>query len=118
MKFILKFIASAVIVLLLSNFLPGIQVKNFTTAVIVVIVLSICNSIIKPILVFFTLPITLITLGLFLLVINVIMVYITDLLIPGFAVNGFFNTLIFSLLLSLLNSFSSKLIDKKEEKII
>lgn len=116
MRLIIQFIVSALIVMLLANFLPGIVVKDFTTAMIVVIVLGICNTIIKPVLIFLTLPITLVTLGLFLLVINVIMVYITDAFITGFSVNGFFNTLIFSLLLSVLNSVSHKLIDKKKEE--
>ena len=115
MRFIFKFIVSAIIVMLLANFLPGVMVKDFVTAMIVVVVLSLCNMIIKPILVFFTLPITILTLGLFLLVINVVMVYLTDAVIDGFAVNGFFNTLIFSLLLSLLNTVSSKLIDSTDE---
>ena len=115
MRFILKFIVSAAIVLLLANFLPGIVVKDFTTSMVVVIVLSLCNAIIRPVLVLLTLPITFFTLGLFLLVINVVMIYITDMFIPGFIVNGFFNTLIFSLLLSLLNYVSDKLLDEKVE---
>ena len=115
MKSILKFIASALSVMLLAYFLPGIKVDSFFTASIVVIVLAICNTIIKPILIFFTLPITIITLGLFLLVINVIMVSITDYFISGFTANGFFNILIFSLLLSFLNSFTEKLIDNKND---
>lgn len=115
MRFILKFIVSAAIVFLLANFLPGIIVKDFTTSMVVVIVLSLCNAIIRPVLVLLTLPITFFTLGLFLLVINVVMIYITDMFIPGFIVNGFFNTLIFSLLLSLLNYVSDKLLDEKVE---
>lgn len=113
MRFILRFIISGAFVMLLSNFLPGIVVKDYGTALIVVIVLSLCNMIIKPVLIFLTLPITIITLGLFLLVINVVMVYITDYLVDGFVVNGFFNALIFSLLLSLLNSVAHMLTDRE-----
>ncbi len=116
MNFLLKFIVSALVVMILANFLPGVSVKNFMTAMIVVIVLGICNAIIKPILIFLTLPITLITLGLFLLVINVIMIYITDAFISGFAVNGFLSALIFSILLSLSTSVSHRLIDRNKEE--
>jgi putative membrane protein len=115
MRLIFNFIISALIVMFLANFLPGVEVRDFTTSIIVVLVLSICNAIVKPILLLLTLPITILTLGLFLLVINVVMIYITDALVPGFQVNGFFSALIFSLLLSFLNSFSSKLLEQKED---
>lgn len=115
MKFILNILASALIVFVLAKFIPGVEIKDFTTSIIVFIVLSICNMLVKPILILLTLPITILTLGLFLLVINVIIIYITDALISGFQVNGFFSALIFSLLFSLFNSISHKLIDNKEE---
>jgi putative membrane protein len=114
MNWILKFIASALAVMFLSYILPGVHIAGFGTAMVVVIILSLCNLTIKPLLIFFTLPITLVTLGLFLLVINVIIINITDFLVPGFRVDGFFNALIFSFFLSFLNSFSAKLIEKKE----
>jgi putative membrane protein len=114
MTWILKIIASALSVMLLAYILPGISIDSFGTAIVVVFVLTFCNLIIKPVLIFFTLPITIVTLGLFLLVINVIIINITDFLITGFQVNGFINALVFSFLLSFMNSFSSKLIEKKE----
>jgi putative membrane protein len=115
MKWLLKFIASDLSVMFLAYILPGITIKDFSTAMVVVIALSICNMFIKPIIIFFTLPITIVTLGLFLLVINVIIINIADFFIPGFQVNGFFNALIFSFFLSALNSFTGKLIDKNDD---
>ena len=104
MKFILRFIASAASVMLLAYFLPGIIIKDFATAMVVVIVLSLCNMIIKPILVFFTLPITVVTLGLFLLVINAVIIMLCAKLVNGFAVDGFLTALLFSLILSISQS--------------
>ena len=116
MKSILKFIASAISVMIIASFLPGVKIADFNTAMLVVIVFSLCNMIIRPILILFTLPITFLTLGLFLLVINVMIVNITDSLILGFKVNGFINALLFSFLLSILSSFFHNLIDGKKSE--
>lgn len=116
MKSILKFIASAISVMMIASFLPGVKIANFNTAMLVVIVFSLCNIIIKPILILFTLPITFLTLGLFLLVINVMIVNITDYLIIGFKVNGFINALLFSFFLSILSSFFHNLIERDDSK--
>jgi putative membrane protein len=80
---------------------PGVKVDSITTALIVALVLGLLNTFLKPILVFFTLPITFFTLGLFLLVINTIVVYICDYLVDGFEVKGFITAMLFSILLSL-----------------
>ncbi|SDR70932.1 putative membrane protein [Gillisia sp. Hel1_33_143] len=104
MKFILRILLTAVAVILLSQFLPGVSVAGYGTAIIVAIVLALLNLIVKPILVLFTLPVTIITLGLFLLVINAVIILLADGFITGFAVDGFWVALIFSLLLSLFQS--------------
>ena len=84
------------------------------TAVIVAVVLSLLNLIVKPILVILTLPVTIVTLGLFLLIINAIIILLADKLIDGFAVGNIWWALIFSLLLSFLQSiFFSVLKDEK-----
>lgn len=101
MNLLKKLLISTIIVLLLSYFLkPGVQVDNIATALIVAVVLSLLNTFVKPVLVFFTLPITFFTLGLFLLVINTIMVYVCDYLVDGFEVNSFLTAMLFSILLS------------------
>lgn len=116
MKFILKILLSAVAVVVLSKILPGVFVDTYTTAIIVAIVLSLLNFIVKPILVILTLPVTVVTLGLFLLIINAIIILLADKLIGGFTVHSIWWALIFSLLLSFAQSILHSLLkdDKKE----
>ncbi|QED38051.1 phage holin family protein [Antarcticibacterium arcticum] len=104
MRFIIRLLLTAVVVVLLAKFLPGVAVASYGTAIIVAIVLALLNLIVKPILVLFTLPVTIITFGLFLLVINAVIILLVDAFIPGFNVDGFWVALIFSLLLSIVQS--------------
>ncbi|TDQ30601.1 phage holin family protein [Zeaxanthinibacter enoshimensis] len=104
MKLILRLLLNALAVIILANILPGVGVESFWTAIWVAIVLSLLNLIVKPILVVLTLPVTILTLGLFLLIINALIILLADYLVPGFAVNGIWWALLFSLLLSLLQS--------------
>ncbi|MGO4918338.1 phage holin family protein [Maribacter sp. IgM3_T14_3] len=104
MKLILRILLSAVAVIILANILPNVSVDGFTTAVIVAVVLSLLNLLVKPILVILTLPVTVITFGLFLLIINAIIILLADKLIDGFSVGNIWWALIFSLLLSFLQS--------------
>lgn len=114
MNFILKTLLSAVAVVILSKVLPGIGVDSYTTAIIVAIVLSLLNFIVKPILVILTLPITIITLGLFLLIVNAIIILLADNFIGGFSVDSIWWALLFSLLLSFLQSILFSIL--KEDK--
>lgn len=102
--FLLRLILSAIAVLIVASILPGVKVNGFFIAIVVAGLLAVLNAIVKPILVVLTIPITIVTLGLFLLVINTIIILITAALIPGFTVDGFWWALFFSLLLSLVNS--------------
>ena len=111
MKFIVRILLTALAVVLLAKFLPGVTVAGYATAIIVAIVLAILNLIVKPILVLFTLPVTILTLGLFLLVINAVIILLADGFITGFAVDGFWVALIFSLLLSLFQAILFSLLD-------
>ena len=104
MKLIIRILLTAVAVIVIGEFLPGITVANFWTAVIVAVVLAILNLIVKPILVILTLPVTILTLGLFLLVINAIIILLAGAFVDGFGVDGFWIALIFSLLLSIFQS--------------
>jgi putative membrane protein len=103
-SFILKFIFSAVLVYGLSMVLPNVRLDGFSSAAILVIVMGILNAIVKPILKFLGFPLTMLTLGLFLLVINVIIVKLADFLMSSFSVKGFLSALIFSLGLSVVNT--------------
>lgn len=104
MNFILRMLLSALAVLLLANILPGVSVESYWVAVLVAVVLSLLNLIVKPLLVILTLPVTLVTLGLFLLVINAVIILLASNLVTGFSVDGFWTALLFSLLLSLLQA--------------
>lgn len=105
MGLIIRILISAVAVYVASQFIPGIQVSGgVVTYLIVAVVLGFLNAFIKPILTILTIPITVITLGLFLLVLNVLMVYLADYLIPNFHVTGFIAALLFSLVVSIVTS--------------
>jgi putative membrane protein len=95
---------TAIAVVLLAKLLPGVAVEGFTSAIVVAIVIGLLNVFVKPILVILTLPITVVTLGLFLLVINAGIILLADNFIDGFTVTGFWVALLFSLLLSFLQS--------------
>lgn len=100
MNFLIRIIISAIIVLILDHFMSGITVASFLTSIIVALVLGLLNTILKPILVILSLPVTIVTLGLFMLVINAAIIMICDYFVTGFKVNGFITALIFSVLLS------------------
>lgn len=104
MKTILKILLTAVAVIILEYILPGITVKSYWSAVLVAVVLSLLNLFIKPILVVLTFPITIVTLGLFLFVINAVIIMMAAYFIGGFTVKNIWWALAFSLLLSLLQS--------------
>ena len=115
MNYILKILLSAIAVFVLSNIVPGISIENYTTAILVAIVLGLLNTLIRPLLIFFTIPLTIITLGLFLLVINAAMVLLSDYFINGFNVSGLFPAILFSILLSLTQSIFYKLLDNTKK---
>lgn len=112
MKLIIQLLLTAIVVLVLAEILPGVGVDAFTTSIIVAAVLALLNVLVKPILVFLTLPATLITFGLFLLVINAVIILLVDYLIPGFTVEGFWWALLFSLLLTISQSVLYSLTEK------
>jgi len=110
MKLLLRLLVTAALVLLIANFLTGVHVASFTTAIIVAVVLGLLNLFIKPILVILTLPVTVITLGLFLLVINAIIILLCTNIVGGFAVDSFWTALLFSIILSILQSITYKIV--------
>lgn len=114
MRLIIRILLSALAVVILAKVLPGVGVDSYMTAIIVAVVLSLLNFIVRPILIILTLPITILTLGLFLLIINAIVILLTDNLIDGFAVDNIWWALLFSLLLSFLQAILFSLL--KEDK--
>lgn len=104
MKTLVGLLLSTLAVLVAAYLIQGVTVDGFFAALVVAIVLAIVNAIVKPIIKLLTLPITFLTLGLFSLVISAAMVLLTDLIVPGFTVNGFIPALLFGIVLSLINS--------------
>lgn len=104
MKTLLQIILTGIIVLILSNVLGGVSVDGYFTAVVVAAILALLNIFVKPILLILTLPVTVLTFGLFLLVINALIILMADGLVGGFEVDGFWWALLFSVLLSFLQS--------------
>lgn len=103
MTILLRILISGIAVILTSYLLPGVQINSFLSAIIVAVVLAILNGILKPILIVLTIPITVVTFGLFLFVINAIIILIASSLITGFYVDGFWWALIFSIILSFIS---------------
>lgn len=114
MGFIVKILITAAAVYLAAWLLPGVAITNVTTTIIVALVLALLNTFIKPILVILTLPITLLTLGLFLLVINILIVKWAASLVNGFEVDSWWSALLFSLIVSVVSSVLSMLIGDKD----
>lgn len=106
---LLNLLISIIAVFVTAYLLPGVTVDNFWTVVAVAVVLGIANAIVKPILVFLTFPITLVTFGLFIFIINALMILGVAWLVPGFEIDSFWTALIFSVVLSLVTWFLRKL---------
>jgi len=102
MTTLLYFLVMAAVMLGLSRVLPGFVVTGWGPALIAAVVLALVNAILKPILFVLTLPLTIVTLGLFLVVLNMIMLWVTSALVPGFDVHGIASTLIASLVLAVV----------------
>ena len=103
LQFAIQLALTALLIMLVSNLVRGIVVKDMGSALLAALVLGLVNALIKPLVVLLTLPVTLLTLGLFLFVINALMLMLTSAIVKGFHVNGFIPALLGSLLLSVLN---------------
>lgn len=114
MSFLIKVLAIAVAAYFAAWLLPGVDIASVQTAVIVALVFAFLNAIVKPILIILTIPITILTLGLFLLIINIIIVKITDSLIDGFTVKDWVSALLFSLIVSFVSSVLNKIVSDKD----
>ena len=108
MKYLLKLLITTINVFVLASIMPGIHLKDIFTAIIVAVILSLLDAFIKPILILFTLPATIFTLGLFLFVINAIIILIDAHFVHGFKIDTFWDALLFSMVLSFFNSFIHK----------
>lgn len=109
MKLLVNLLVSTLAVVVSAYVLPGVHVDSFLTAFVVAVVLGIVNAVLKPILVILTLPITILTLGLFTFVINAALILLVANFVPGFVVDGFLWALLFSLVLSVVGGFLNAL---------
>ncbi len=104
MKILAEWIIRAFILLATTYFVPGFKIDSYTTAFVVALVLGILNMFVKPVLIFFTLPATILSLGLFLFVINAILLVITARLVEGFQINSFFTAIVAAVVITILSS--------------
>jgi putative membrane protein len=102
MKIVLRLLIYTCAVLITAWLLPGVTVDKFTTALMIAIALAIINTFVRPVLIFLTIPVTIVTLGFFLLVINALIIILISRVVPGFEVNGFWWALLFSVILSII----------------
>jgi putative membrane protein len=103
MSIIINWIISALAILVAAYLLPGVHVDGFIVAMVLAVVLGLINAFVRPVLLFFTLPINIVTLGLFTFVINALMIMLAAYFTPGFTVASFWWALLFSLILALVN---------------
>ena len=115
MNLLVRLLLYAIAVIIASYLIPGIYVESFMVAILIAVILSVLNVTVKPLLIIFTIPLTVLTLGLFLLVINAVIILIAGELIPGFVVDGFWWALLFSLVLSLSNSLLTELSNRDQK---
>jgi putative membrane protein len=109
MAIIINLLLNAIAVVITAYVLPGVHVANFFTAIVVAVALGIVNAIIKPILVLVTLPINIITLGLFTFILNGLLILLVSTIVPGFHVDNFLWAMLFSIILSIVNAFFSSI---------
>lgn len=110
MILLLVWILNAVSLLVVAYLLPGITVASFGSAMIAALVLGLLNTIVKPVLMFLTLPITIVTLGLFLIVINALVFWFAGSILKGFEVDGFWWALIGAVVYSIVSSLFARLL--------
>ena len=117
MRFIGKILVTAMAALIASYLLPGVSINSGITAIMIALVLALLNTFIKPILILLTIPVTILTLGLFLLVINTLIIKWTASLVHGFSVQNWWAAFWFSILLSVVTYIIEALIgDNKKER--
>ena len=104
MNFIIRLLVTAAVAYGLAYLLKGIHIDSYWTALVFALVLAIVNLIVRPLLVILTIPLTIITLGLFLFVINALMVLLASKVVDGITIDGFWWALLFGLLLSIVSS--------------
>jgi putative membrane protein len=114
MNFLIKLLLSSLAVIVSSYILPGAHVDGFFDALVVSLFLALFSATLKPLLIILTIPVTVFTLGFFLLVINALMIMLADYVVDGFYVDGFWWALIFGVILAIVNSIFESVSKKSE----
>ncbi len=109
MRLLVNLLVSGLAVFISAYIIPGVSVDGYLTAILVAVILGVVNAFIKPLLVLLTLPATVLTLGLFIFVINALLVLLVAAVVPGFKVDGFWTAMLFSIVLSLVSWFLQSL---------
>jgi putative membrane protein len=115
-KLLVHLLVSALLLWLVSQIVPGIHIASFSYALLAALVLGLVNFLVRPILIIVTLPITILTLGLFLIVINALMLMLTGAIVPGFQVAGFGAALLGGVLLGLFNLAASAMLNRSARR--
>lgn len=110
MSFLIQWVISGAAIIITAYLLPGVAVEGFLAALVTALILGLINAIIRPILILLTLPLNILTLGLFTLVINALLIMLAATIVPGFAVQGFWWALLFGIVLAIVNFALSPLL--------
>jgi len=116
MRFLARLVLNGVAIILAAYVLPGIHIAGFFAALVAGVILGFVNAIVRPVLFFLTLPLTLITLGLFIFVLNAICFALTAWLVPGFSVDGFWWAIFGALLVSIVSWILNGIVVGKKER--
>lgn len=118
MRFLIRIIVIAAVSFGLAHVLPGIHIDTFWTAIVFAVVLAILNIFVKPLIILLTLPVTILTLGLFLFVINALVVLIASKFVNGISIASFGWALLFSLILSLVTSVLERELERERRPLL
>lgn len=122
MRIIFNWIIQAIAIIIAAYLLPGVGIATFWTALILAVVLGAINTFIKPIIVLLTLPLTIVTMGVFVLILNAFLIMLASVVVPGFSVTGFWSALLFAIVLSVvsavLHKFGNGSVGGKESPIV
>lgn len=116
MGFLLQWLVSGLAIIITAYLLPGVAVAGFLAALVTALILGLINAILRPVLILLTLPLNILTLGLFTLVINALLVLLAAAIVPGFAVHGFWWALFFGIVLAIVNAALSPLLKSFDPK--
>jgi len=112
MRFLINWLITTIAILISAHLLPGVAIRSFKAAVVTALVLGLINAIIRPILIVLTFPLTILTLGLFIFVLNALLVLLTSAIVPGFDVRNFWWALLFSLVFSLVSFILHRIVPR------